>query len=230
MPKLHLVCLLWLASAAAQAHDLWIERSGLTHTLIYGHAHSGHAGAGQLAYRPDTVRRGACFNPAGAEIPVSLASTSPVTLQADCAASYFLTSSGYWSKTPYGTKNLPKSEAGAVLDSWLSLEGVKRIDRWSAALGRVLSQDLELVPLDNPLALKQGDKLHVRVYFQGRPIPGVTVAYFGKPRGVSDAAGEVNVRLKEPGFQLIQASLELPLNDAKADKAIHATALHFELP
>lgn len=230
MPKHHLICLLWLLAVPAQAHDLWIERSGPIHTLVYGHAHSGHAGAGQLAYRPDTVKRGACFDLAGAEIPAPLASGYPATLEADCAASYFLASSGYWSKTPYGTKNLPKGEAGGVLDSWLSLEGVKRIDRWSAALGRPLSQDLELVPLANPLALKRGDKLPVRVYFQGKPLPGVTVAYFGKPRGVSDGAGEVNVRLREPGFQFIQASLERPLNDARADKAIHATALHFELP
>jgi len=221
-------CLL-LLQGSVQAHDLWIERGGDLHTLAYGHERSGHGGAKTLEYKPEIVRQAACFNAAGQEISVEPGRGYPATLKGDCAASWFFTSSGYWSKTPYGTKNLPKGEAGAVIESWLSLEGVKRIDQWGAGLERVLTGHLELVPRDNPLKLKTGDKLRLTAWLQGKPAAGVTVAYFGKPRGVTDSEGKINLRLQNPGFQLIQASIDLPLNDGKADKAVHASSLQFEI-
>jgi nickel transport protein len=219
-----------LLSVAVDAHDLWVERDGALHTLVYGHERSTHAGAKRLEYRPETVLQAQCFDDAGRLSAAERGSGFPATLNGDCAASVFLLSSGYWSKTPYGTKNLPKTEAGVVLDSWRSVEAVKRIDRWSPALGRALTQALEIVPKNNPLQLKAGDKLRLRVTFQGQPVAGATVAYFGKPRGVSAADGALNIRLNQAGFQHIEASLEQPLADGKADKTIHAAALQFETP
>lgn len=221
--------LLGLFSAPLLAHDLWIERDAFLHTLTYGHERSGHEGTKRLEYKQETVKAAECHGVNGQELKAERGKTYPVTIKGDCAASWFLISSGYWSKTPYGTKNLPKSEAGAVMDSWLSVEAVKRIDRWGEALARPPGRELELAPLDNPLTLKTGDKLRLRAYFQGKPAAGVTVAYFGKPRGVTGGDGAVNIRLADPGFQLIQGSLELPLNDGKADKAIHATSLQFDI-
>jgi nickel transport protein len=219
-----------LLSVAVDAHDLWIERDGAQHTLTYGHERSAHEGAKRLEYRPETVLRAQCFDDAGRERTAERGTGYPATLRGDCAASVFLLSSGYWSKTPYGTRNLPKTEAGVVLDSWRSVEAVKRIDRWSPALGRALTGELEIVPADNPLKLKSGDKLRLRVTFQGQPVGGATVAYFGKPRGVSAADGGLNIRLNRPGFQHIEASLEQPLGDGKADKTLHAATLQFETP
>lgn len=227
--KLQPLLLLGILALPASAHDLWIERNGDLHTLAYGHERSGHEGEKKLEYKPDSVKQALCFNADGQEIKAGKALTYPATLKGNCSASWFLTSSGYWSKTPYGTKNLPKTEAGAVIDSWLSIEGVKRIDQWDNGLSRSLTQELELVPQGNPLLLKPGGKLHLRAYYQGKPVAGVTVAYFGKPRGITDKEGNVNIRLQNAGFQLIQASVELPLNDGKADKAVHASSLQFEL-
>jgi nickel transport protein len=227
--KLQSLILLGILALPASAHDLWIERNGDLHTLAYGHERSGHEGERKLEYKPDSVKQALCLNADGQEIKAVKALTYPATLKGNCSASWFLTSSGYWSKTPYGTKNLPKTEAGAVIDSWLSIEGVKRIDQWDDGLSRSLTQELELVPQGNPLLLKPGGKLHLRAYYQGKPVAGVTVAYFGKPRGITDKEGNVNIRLQNAGFQLIQASIELPLNDGKADKAVHASSLQFEL-
>lgn len=215
----------------ATSHDLWIERSGTLHQLAYGHAHSGHEGTKQLEYKPEAVKNALCFKPSGdVAIRIESGFTYPATLSGDCAVSRFSLSTGYWSKTPYGTKNLPKGEAGAVIDSWLSVESVERIDHWGDGLARPLTHELELTPLNNPLALKAGDKLRLRVFYQGKPAANVTVAYFGKPRGVTGADGAMNIRLSAPGFQLIQASLELPLSDGMADKAIHSASLQFDLP
>jgi nickel transport protein len=227
--KPHYTFILALLPTLACGHDLWIERTGPLHSLSYGHERSGHEGAKRLEYKPESVKQAACYNTAGQEQRAEQSHSYPVTLKGDCAASWFLMSSGYWSKTPYGTKNLPKSEAGAVIDSWLSIESIKRIDRWSESFTNPQTRELELVALENPTTLKTGAKLHLRANFQGKPAANVTVAYFGKPRGVTGSDGTVNIRLNEPGFQLIQASLELPLNDGKADKAIHSSALQFEI-
>jgi nickel transport protein len=227
--KSRLLLLLVLLSSSASSHDLWIERSGTLHSLAYGHEQSSHSGVKRLEYKPESVQQARCFDASGQVIQVTPSQQYPVTLQADCAATWFLLSSGYWSKTPYGTKNLPKNEAGAVLESWRSLEAIKRIDRWNAALARPLTQELELAPIDNPLGLKSGDKLRLRVYFQGKPVANASVAYFGIPRGVSGADGAINIRLSQTGFQHIEASLVLPLNDGKADKTVHTSSLQFEI-
>lgn len=223
------ILLLALTCAPVLAHDLWITRDGSLHTLQYGHERSGHEGAKTLEYRPEQVREALCFDPAGRPLRAVFGKTYPATLKGDCAASVFLTSSGYWSKTPYGTRNLPKGEAGTVLDSWLSVESVKRLDAWGSGLARPLTRELEIVPLHSPFNLKAGDKLRLVVTLDGRPVAGATVAYFGQPRGVSGADGQVNVRLQRPGFQLIQASLESPLTDGKADRLVQSTALQFEI-
>jgi nickel transport protein len=228
MFHLPFLALLGLISANLQAHDLWVERDDLVYSLSFGHERSGHEGAKKLEYKPETVKQAECFALSGQEIKAERGKTFPATLNGDCAASWFLLSSGYWSKTPYGTKNLPKSEAGAVIDSWLSIESVKRIDRWSEALARPMTRELELVPTNNPLLLKAGEKLRLRAYNQGKPVANVAVSYFGKPRGATGDDGAINIRLVEPGFQLVQASLELALDDGKADKTIHSTALQFE--
>lgn len=217
-------------SSPLLAHDLWIDRDGPLHTLAYGHERSGHEGAKRLEYKPENMKLAACYGSAGQEQKFELGTRYPITLKGDCAASWFLVSSGYWSKTPYGTKNLPKGEAGAVIDSWLSFESVKRIDRWGDGLARPLTRELELVPTNNPLTLKPGDKLRLRVYLEGKPVANATVAYFGKPRGVTGGDGAMNIRLGESGFQLIEASLERPLTDGRADKLIHSASLQFDIP
>lgn len=222
-----LFLLTWIGPVAA--HDLWVERQGRVQTLYYGHERSAHGGEGKLMYRPESVKHVTCVSSTAREIPAEVTRSYPVTVQGDCAATWFVTSSGYWSKTPYGTVNQSKADTGQVLASWLSVESVKRVDAWGDALAQPLGRDLEIVPLRNPLAMKPGDKLKVGVYRDGKPAAGVPVAYFGHPRGVTGSDGVVNVRLQSGGYQLIQASIDLPLDDGKADKAVHATALVFEL-
>jgi nickel transport protein len=47
---------------------------------------------------------------------------------------------------------------------------------------------------------------------------------------VTGADGKVNLRVRHPGMQVITASLERPLDNAKADKLVRSTVLMFELP
>lgn len=232
--RISIACLATLLSAlvgspAVLAHDLWLERNNAGLTLLYGHRHSGHAGPETIEYRPDTVRRVTCFDAAGAPVGEGAKAVYPARLTGDCAAAYALLSSGHWTKTPYGTRNVPKDQVDVSLKSWVSFEGVKRIDRWGPGLARPVSGDLEVVSLDNPLALSDGDKLRLLVSFRGEPVAGAVVAYDGKPRGETGADGLVNLKVRHGGIQAIEATLRRPLQSAQADEEVHTSTLTFDL-
>jgi nickel transport protein len=148
----------------------------------------------------------------------------------DCAALLVSVSSGYWSKTPWETRNLPKDQVSGALKSWLSEESVKRIARWSPGADRPLGKGLEITPATDPLVLKPGDKLVVLVTEDGKPKAGLPVAYGGDTRGATGEDGRIAIRIRQGGVQLISTSLETPLADGKADQRIRSAALQFDLP
>ena len=113
------ICVLVLfVGTLAYAHDLWIERTPEGLTVFYGHKHSGHGGDTIIEYLPDLVIRADCFDTAGERIDAGVTGSYPVRIAGDCAVTFVLTSSGYWTKTPYTTKNLPKTEVRDPIESW----------------------------------------------------------------------------------------------------------------
>lgn len=226
---MRLSLLLLLLATPALAHDLWLDRQDGRYLLRYGHAHSSHAGAGQLDYRPEIVQAALCYGSDGERRQARSEPGHPYALAGDCAVAWFRVSSGYWSKTPYGTKNLARNETTQVLDSWLSRESVKRLDAWGPALARPLGAELEIVPDADPSRLQPGEKLRLTVYAGGRPAAGVTVAYFDQPRGITGNDGRLNLRIRQGGLQLIQASRESPLQDGKADRLVETATLQFQV-
>jgi nickel transport protein len=226
--------LLLLAAIAlaghAQAHDLWLEREDGGFGLYYGHKHSRHQGPVFIEYPIEWVSDALCLDDSAASIRFEAESASPYRMRGDCSVTHVSVSSGYWTKTPYGTENVPKDQARMPLESWLSHETVKRIDRWTEPLGRPIGEGLELTPVEDPLRLESGEKLRLLVTFEGEPFQGCVVTYDGKPRGQPGPDGRINIRVRHGGFQVIQASVKRPITSEKADEVIHATNLVFELP
>jgi nickel transport protein len=215
----------------AAAHDLWLERDNGGLTLYQGHKYSSHGGAEAIPYEASFVKGALCLEAGGRNKPLALARAAPWrTTATDCAAIRVAASSGYWTKTPWETKNVPKTGISGAIRSWLSEESVKRIDRWTPGADRPLSDGLEITPTVDPLTLKPGDKLVVLVTENRQPKAGVPVAYGDDVRGVTGEDGRIAVRLRHGGMQLIAASVETPLNDGKADVAIRSAILQFELP
>lgn len=215
---------------AAPAHDLWVEPSGGGFFVRYGHhPQVSHEGAGDIAYSPSIVKSVTCTDAAGSPRQARVGSTPPVEIAGDCAVLYVLTSSGYWSKTPAGTKNLKKTEAPTPLRSWQSFESVKHISQWGPGAAKPLGLPLEIVPAANPLTLQDGDKLGLRILAKGQPVADAAVTYDGKLRGQTNADGTVNIRVRHGGLQLIQASTRTPHAGPEADEAMHTTALTFAL-
>ena len=219
-----------VAAGHAHAHDLWLEREDGGFGLYYGHKHSDHGGATFVEYQVEWLRGALCFDAAGARIPFQSEEAYPYRMRGECAAAHVSISSGYWTKTPYGTENLAKDEARMPVKSWLSRDSVKRIDHWTPSLARPLAEGLELTPIEDPLLLRKGEKLRLRVTFDGRPVEDADVAYDGKPRGRPGPDGGINIRLRHGGFQVIQASLTRSIDSEKADEVIHSTNLNFVLP
>jgi nickel transport protein len=225
-----LAALLIAVTGEASAHDLWLEREDEGLSLHYGHKYSDHGGATFVEYPVEWVREVLCFDATGARISFQAEETYPYRIRGECAAAHVSISSGYWTKTPYGTRNVPKDEAKMPVESWLSYDSVKRVDHWAEPLARPLAGGLELTPLEDPLRLRKGKKLRLRVSFDGEPVEDADVAYDGKPRGRPGPDGAINIRLRHGGLQVIQASLARPLDSEKADQVIHSANLNFELP
>jgi nickel transport protein len=222
--------LLTLAALPAAGHDLWFERDGRVYVLLQGHRHSAHQGAEIVPYEAANVKSLLCAEGSSAAKPVAASVTYPARVAADCAAVFAVLASGYWTKTAWETKNVPKTGISGVVKSWLSEESVKRIERWLPALARPVSEQIEITPLADPLKLVPGDKLAVRVSFAGKPRAGVPVAYDGDVRGATAEDGSVSIRIRRAGMQMLSASLEEPLADGKADTVIRTATLVFELP
>lgn len=218
-----------LATAGAAAHDLWLEPSDGGWTLLQGHRHSGHEGADTVPYGAGFVGAARCLDADRRELKLAVASAAPWRARGDCAALVLDVSSGYWSKTPWETKNVPRSQAPGAVRSWLSRDRIKLIERWSPAFAQPLAGGLELMPTTDPTALSPGDKLVVRVVRDGRPLAGVPVAYHGDTRGQTDADGRIAIRLRHPGLQLISTSVETPVGDGQADVEIAGATLQFAL-
>ncbi len=219
-----------LAALPATAHDLWLEKEGGMLTLLQGHKHSSHTGAETLPYEPGFVRSVLCVDTAGAAKPLPPTGTAPLKVTTECGTLLVAVSSGYWTKTPWETKNVARTGIAGTLKSWLSEESIKRIDKWTPASAQPVGDRLEIVPLANPLLLKPDDKLAVRVTENRRPKAGVPVAYGGDVRGATGDDGTIAIRVRHGGVQLITTSVETPLADGKADLRIQAATLQFDLP
>ena len=225
------VLVLLLSAISAEAHDYWFMTDGDDYLLHRGHRYSQHGGEKEVPFDPAIITATYCLGrgdtrPRSAEI----SSDYPARVKGPCLAVLVTADSGYWSQTLTGTKNQSKNELYGVLRSWQARESMKRVEAWDERLRLPLSDELELVFSENPFDAKPGDKLRLVAVLGGKPVQGVTVAYDGDPRGVTGADGKVNLRVRHPGMQVITASLERPLDNAKADKLVRSTVLMFELP
>ena len=162
--------LLVLVSATASAHDLWIERAPGGLAVCYGHGRSGHGGAALIGLEPTSVLRVDCFESDGRSVEAAVSYDGRVLIQGACAAAFALVSTGYWTKTPEGTKNLSNQDATRPMRSWRSIETVKRIDEWSDVFSSPLTRDFEITTLENPLALRPGEKARLLVTLAGAPV------------------------------------------------------------
>lgn len=226
---LRVLILLVLISSPAWGHDLWIEKEGNTYVLYQGHRHSSHRGPESVPYELSAVKGFLCRDNSGTVKNLRVTKVYPATVSSDCATLHAIFSTGYWTKTAWDIRNIPKTGVSGVIKSWYSEESLTLIEHWRGSSATPIGAGFEITPMTNPLLLKAGDKLVVRVTDGGKPVAGVPVAYAGDTRGASGEDGTVSIRLRQSGVQLLAASREIPLSDDKADTAIRTASLQFEI-
>lgn len=238
-----LLSLLILATAwsgIASAHELFLAADGELMVLYRGHfvgdAGHGDAHGHSHDHGPEACAPGLLTGVVGIDASgLRWIQSTPDRngWPASGRALLIQLSSGFWTKTPGGTVNLPPDATVQPLTSWRSYESLKWLakgDAWTLRLGKEEGDDaLELLPLENPFELQEGDKLTVRLVSGQRPIAGAVVAYGGKVRGKTDGDGRINIRLKHSGTQLLTASWVRPDPTGRCERIVTTTALQFEL-
>ena len=220
------VILIIIVSVRLFAHDMWIDRENGLYTLHYGHLHltKEHQGKKSIPYDPKKIKKVLCLKNQKVEELV-FAIKYPLEIKQSCDQLFVLMQNGYYTKTPYGTKNLPKKDVKLSLKSWKSIESIKRLDTLD---NHLLGDGLEFVLLNHPS--QEGDKIRLQLFYRKKPLKGALVAYDGKVRGMSDDAGKINLRIKHGGLQNIQATMKQPCDDKDlCDEKIYTTTLNFEV-
>jgi nickel transport protein len=214
----------------AAAHDLWLESAADGYVLYQGHRYSAHDGEEILPYDASFTRRAVCLHAGGRAVLLPLDPSYPARFAGPCDGLLVEASSGTWTTTTEGTRNQPPDGLTGVVHSWQTLRTVKRIDAWGESMQQPAGDALELVPLNDPLALQPRDELRLLVTLEGAPQPGVTVACDGEPLGVTGADGLITLKIRGEGRQLITASTRTPAVEPGIDHVRHAATLQFDIP
>jgi uncharacterized GH25 family protein len=211
----------------AGAHDLWLEPRGGVLVLRYG-----HRGGRALDLDAAKVQAIPCRNGRAAATDVRAASkASPQELHTPSrcdVASAFL-DGGFWSLTPDGEKNLPRSRVPDAVRSWRSKQWAKWIDVRSPSAGEPLGDELEILPVGDLSRVRQGDKATFRVLWQGRPVAGAVLAIDHTPLGETDGDGACRVKVRASDVESVSATLKRPLGTPEADTLTAEASLTFEV-
>lgn len=222
-----LAAMMSLGVTAASAHDYWIEKKGDAYAAVYGH------GDTRLEYDPASLKKVTVYNAVGKTLDFKKeVQSKAIIIRPTGSASMILADleSGYWSKTIYGLKNLPKRKATRPVESFKAYHYSKSIiSAGDAAIKPVEGLKLDIIPLKNPLELKAGDTLQLKVLFEGKPLSGATLEGDHRKSGVTDKEGLVRVALKK-GRQIYTVEKRDPLKgDPDADFIDTTTTLTFEV-
>jgi cobalt/nickel transport system permease protein len=223
-----LAAFLFLQSSDLYAHDFWIEHRGKDFLLIYGH------GTQREAFELTKVKDVRAFDQRGKPVEVGREKKEKgLSLKPAEQASLLVVEidDGYWSKTIYGWKNLPKRKASRVVEAIRAMSYSKALLSWNDFVQKPTgNMKLDIIPLKNPFELKAGDSLPIKVLFQGIPLPGVTVEGSEHEKlTTTDKDGNAKFPLTRGG-QLLAVIYKEPIkDDPDADFITYAATLTFEV-
>jgi len=214
------------APAPAHAHDFWLERAGEVLILRYG-----HRGGELLAIEQAKVKSVRCLAQGAVRDLVGAATFAPkeVRLAGKCSAASAFFDGGFWSLTPDGEVNRPKNQVPDAVKSWASRQFAKWVDPAVAGSATPLGDELELVPVSDLSKAHEGDKVTVRLLFQGKPVADAVIAIDHKPLAETDAAGEARIKLRTSGVETISATLRRKVATPEADASALEASLSFEV-
>jgi len=211
-----------------KAHEFWMEQRGKEFALVFGH------GAHREEFDIAKIKYVKAFNLDGTLIEIKKeARKKEVILQVSESPSLLIAfiDNGYWSKTMYGWRNLPKRKASRVVEAIRSLNYSKLLLSWCSWIQQPIKEiPLDIVPLKNPFSMKSGELLPIKITYEGKPLGGMDV--FGADHnilGKTNPDGELNLPFTR-GPQRITAIHKVVLKDDPDGDFIHfTTTMSFEV-
>lgn len=179
-------------AGSAQAHDVWLEKKGGDLELVYGHVGELHA------YDPDKVKVVRAYNGSGKDVDVRAevkGDSMRIMPKGDAGMITVEYDNGFWTKLDSTTwENQSKRNFDKYLDASHSLKYNKNLLSWSGEYQSPTGLTFEIVPLENPLNVRPGDKISLQVYYQGKPLADAGVEVYGFDDSFrTDAEGKVEV-------------------------------------
>jgi uncharacterized GH25 family protein len=257
------VLFLMMSCLSVSAHNLWLNpgnfypKVGSTVDVGIGWGHKYPANRIDQEVKEDRVEEISAVDPDGLTVDLTKVSAALYTLPVEKAGVYLITARikpGVFTKTTEGRKwGDKKAVANAVRCTNYHIEAKTVIIAGGLEknLDHAAGQPLELIPLANPYQLKSGDKLPVKVLFEGKPLTDTTVraTYAGfeaediAPHGpdqkggkhfavetVTDAQGRASVQLDKAGYWMIMLSHKPPYPDTEiCDEYMYNTAFTFQV-
>jgi nickel transport protein len=224
-----LLSILFIATTHVSAHDAWIQQKGAGFEVVYGHGNK------REPYDFGKIKEVQSYDVSGNVKKISHKDGSITDGIQDTAMLTMFFDNGYWVQTPDGWKNLTKREAMQqslqIILAERSLKFHKSYLKWAASFTKPVGMKFEIVPLKNPLLLKTGDVIRIKVLLDGKPIENASISTAESHETVTktDKDGLAKVTITKTGFCLISAFTERQLdNDPDADKLYLSANMTFE--
>jgi cobalt/nickel transport system permease protein len=220
--------LLLFTASASSAHDFWIEQKGKDLMVVFGH------GTQREDFDLSKIKSVRVIDLKGKDIPAQQEKKEKglaLRTGGQPAAVVAEIDNGYWSKTIYGWKELPKRKASRVVEAIRSLFYTKTFLSWSEAVQKASGgARIDIVPMKNPFELKAGDPLPLRILLSGNPLSGAEVIGPDHTKiGTADKDGIVKIPLVG-GHNLLTVEYKERIKDDPDADALSLTAtLTFEV-
>lgn len=249
------ILLMGIISSNAYAHYLWVDvdnyspEAGEEVTVSLGYGHH-FPEDGQIA--ADKLEKVYLISPDGKKLPLEIKPEgekglfAPVKLKLEKPGTYLVVvekKSGFVTKTTEGYKYQSRKTLKGVLESFWSEGSAKAVinvvEGSGNSLQKEISQRYQVIPLDDPAKLKEGDSLRIKVTLDGKPYSTwvyATYAGFSSEKDTfayttrTDKEGIAKIKILKSGIWLVKASDKIPYPDTKeADNYSFTSTLTFEV-
>jgi nickel transport protein len=236
MPRLSIAFLVVLSmTSVVYAHSAWIAQRSGKMSVIYGH------GASDDAYNTAKVKDAKALSVTGESLEATLETAgSYLALNAadlDKVAVFGVTfDNGFWTEKADGEwVNEGKSKHPGAKSAGHYIKHVVSVVKPLQKTGTPIGHALEILPLADPLALKVGDELKVRVLLKGKPLADAEIIgeYTTDPdvkSAKTDANGEATIKVRNFGLNVLVTDYTEKLSgNPDADQIGHNASLSFTL-
>lgn len=251
-PALASILMMFICSTAS-AHDMWSTAEkpevGKPLTAVIGYGHNFPEWEAIPADEIGLFKPVRVIGPKGEMVMKPAADNYKAVSQENLVAGTYLVivdvQPVFWTKTPTGWSQKPKSEEPQAQSCGLYVENAKGIVNVGGAketgvIGKPVGLPVEIVPLANPATVKPSQRLQLKVLFEGKPLPGAKVegrfTGFAKEaspnaQAFSDTTGQdglVNFVPLKSGEWIVTVRNVRPFPDkAKCDTEDFGTSLFF---